>query len=245
MQIYSYSQIGTFHTNHNEDFFIKTTLTDYHILIVVLDGCSMGTESHFASVLIGKLLRKISKFIYYQSFIKSTFYNNKQLLINVLKQLFQQLSFIKNELNLETNELLSTLILGIINLNNQTAEIVTIGDGLIVCDGQSFEYEQDNQPDYLAYHLHENFENWFDNQKQLLSLQHIRDISFSTDGIFTFQPFNNKTYPTISEQTIIQQLLVSQQYSDYETMLKKQVITIEKEFGLKASDDLTIVRIIF
>lgn len=245
MQLYTHSQIGTFHNNHNEDFFVTTELTDEHILVAVSDGCSMGTESHFASTLIGKLLRKISKSLYYQSFIQPTTYNNKQLLINTLKQLFQQLTFIKNELSLETNELLSTLILCIINTENRSAEVITIGDGLVVCNGQLFEYEQENRPDYLAYHLHKNFEAWFSTQKQLLSLQNIQDISFSSDGIFTFRHFDTQIYPSISEQEIINQLLISQQNLQFETMLKKQVILLENDFGLKPSDDLTVVRVIF
>ena len=245
MKIYTYSQIGTFHTNHNEDFFIQTELTDEHILIAVSDGCSMGIESYFASALIGKLLRKISKSIYYQSFIQSTIHTNNQLLFNILNQLFQQLSFIKNELDLEINELLSTLILSVIDTNNQTAEIITIGDGLVVCNDKLYEYEQNNRPDYLGYHLHKKFDDWFKNQEQLLSLQNIQDISLSTDGIFTFRQFDNHIYSTISEQEIINHLLISTQNSSFETMLKKQVIELEKEFGMKSTDDLTIVRILF
>lgn len=245
MKIYTYSQIGTFHTNHNEDFFIQTELTDEHILIAVSDGCSMGIESYFAATLIGKLLRKISKSIYYQSFIQSTIHTNNQLLFNILNQLFQQLSFIKNELDLEINELLSTLILSVIDTNNQTAEIITIGDGLVVCNDKLYEYEQNNRPDYLGYHLHKKFDDWFKNQEQLLSLQNIQDISLSTDGIFTFRQFDNQIYSTISEQEIINHLLISTQNSSFETMLKKQVIELEKEFGMKSTDDLTIVRILF
>ena len=245
MKIYTYSQIGTFHTNHNEDFFIQTELTDEHILIAVSDGCSMGIESYFAATLIGKLLRKISKSIYYQSFIQSTIHTNNQLLFNILNQLFQQLSFIKNELDLEINELLSTLILSVIDTNNQTAEIITIGDGLVVCNDKLYEYEQNNRPDYLGYHLHKKFDDWFKNQEQLLSLQNIQDISLSTDGIFTFRQFDNHIYSTISEQEIINHLLISTQNSSFETMLKKQVIELEKEFGMKSTDDLTIVRILF
>ena len=245
MQIYTHSQIGTFHVNHNEDFFVTTELTNQHILIAVLDGCSMGNESHFASTLIGKILRKISKAFYYKAFILPAFSNDKQLLINVLKQLFRELSLIKNELGLETNELLSTLILSVINKDARTAEIITIGDGLIVCNQQQFEYEQDNRPDYLGYHLHKNFEEWFAQPKQVLSLQNIKDISLSTDGIFTFQPFDNKIYPGISESEIIHHLLIFQQNLQFRVMLKKQVLMLEKKFGLKPSDDLTMVRVIF
>ena len=65
------STIGQFHTNHNEDFLVTENINDDRILIAVMDGCSMGKESHFASTLIGKLLRKISKGISFKEFINN------------------------------------------------------------------------------------------------------------------------------------------------------------------------------
>lgn len=244
MKIYQYSQIGTFHTNYNEDFLVTCEIGENQVLIAVMDGCSMGTESHFAATLIGKLLRKISKEIYYKSFLQRTEQSLERLLKTVLNTLFIELQEIKNTLILEREELLSTLILGVINTEIKTAEIIAIGDGLVCYNGELTEYEQDNQPDYLGYHLHRNFEKWYREQTQKMSLKNIKDLTISTDGIFTFSPFSNHKFPTISTETIIDLLFVNSQYSEVETMLKKQVFELEKSYGLKPTDDLTMIRII-
>jgi serine/threonine protein phosphatase PrpC len=245
MKIYQYSQIGTFHTNHNEDFLVATEIGENQILIAVMDGCSMGTESHFAATLMGKLLRKISKEIFYKSFVQRTHKTNAELLKTVLKLLFNELKILKNTLDLETDELLTTLILSIVHTKTKTAEIIAIGDGLVIFNGQLIEYEQDNQPDYLGYHLTKNFTNWYGEQTQRLSLANIQDLTISTDGIFTFKPFINDRFPKISDTEIINLLLVNQQYGNVETMLQKQVFEIEKIYGLKPSDDLTMIRMIW
>jgi len=45
MQQYTFTQIGTFHTNHNEDFLINHPLGKNQLLIAVMDGCTMGTDN--------------------------------------------------------------------------------------------------------------------------------------------------------------------------------------------------------
>ena len=61
MKRYKTLHIGEFHTNHCEDFFVDEQIATDERLIAVLDGCTMGTESVFASILYGKILRNISK----------------------------------------------------------------------------------------------------------------------------------------------------------------------------------------
>ena len=51
-------------------------------------------------------------------------------------------------------------------------------------------------------------------------------------------------YSEIAEKAIIEYLLLDNQWEDNEMMLSKKVLEIEKEYGLKPSDDLTIVRVI-
>jgi len=68
MNVYSVLQIGEFHTNHCEDFLVIEPITANEFLIAVLDGCTMGKESVFASMLYGKTLRKIAKEFYYRDF---------------------------------------------------------------------------------------------------------------------------------------------------------------------------------
>ncbi len=245
MKKFEISIIGEFHTNHNEDFLVSEEIGDDKMLIAVMDGCSMGKESHFSSILIGKILRKISKGIDYKEFINKSNITLTEYLKTITQELFSILKELKNLLLLEKEELLSTLILGVVSTKDKKAEILTIGDGLICCNGNYTEYEQDNKPDYLGYHLNEKFEDWFEAQKQRLSCNNIDDLSISTDGIFTFKAFDNKSYKPISESEIIDFLLLSTEGVDSEKMLHKKLLKIEKEWGLKPTDDLSIIRILF
>ena len=244
MKIYELSQIGTFHTNHNEDAYVIEDLGRNKLLIAVMDGCSMGKESHFASTLIAKVLRKISKAISYRVFIQKEIKTIKEYLTEILENLFLELSNIQHQLMLEKEEMLSTLIIGVIDRDKRTAEILTVGDGIVCFDGQLVEYEQDDKPDYLGYHLSESFNEWYQKQDQYLSLNGFTDLSISTDGIHTFKPFDIKEYDTISETSIINFLMIDAFGADQENMLNKKLLHLKAQNGLIPGDDLTIVRVI-
>lgn len=68
MTIYSALQIGAYHTNHCEDYLFVGSIGHDRLLCAVLDGCTMGIDSYFASTLAGKLLRKIAKEKEYAAF---------------------------------------------------------------------------------------------------------------------------------------------------------------------------------
>ena len=244
MKIYQTSIIGQFHTNHNEDALVIAELSEKIKLFAVMDGCSMGTESHFASILIGKVLRKIAKEISFKNFVEKTEKSLDVHLKEILQKLFKCLNELKNLLLLEKEELLSTLILGVLDGEKRQAAIITIGDGLICCNGKYVEYEQDNKPDYLAYHLQEKFDVWFKSQRQILYCKHIYDLSIATDGIFSFKKFDNKIYTLIQENALIDLLLIDKQWEKQKNMLSRKLLEIERKFGLKPSDDLSIVRIL-
>ena len=242
MHKYEVSKIGEFHINHNEDSKAIVEISETKILIAVMDGCSMGKESHFASTLISKLLRKIGKEISFREFIEKATKNTKCYLDEILERLFADLNHLKNQLYLEKEEILSTLILGILDISKKEIDLIILGDGVICCNGKIYEYEQNDKPDYLGYHLNEEFSTWYQSQTQLLSLNNIEDISISTDGIFTFKNFDGKVHQQIKENEIIEYLLIDEKWSSQENMLGKKIMEIEKKYGLKPSDDLTIVR---
>lgn len=244
MKIFELSIIGQFHLNHNEDFSVINEIGKDKLLIAVMDGCSMGIESHFSSTLIGKILRKIAKGEHYLEFIQRQERPLKVMLKNVLESLFSELVLIKNQLDLEVEELLSTMILGVVDLKENKCELIAIGDGLVAHNGFIREFDQDNKPDYVGYHLNENFEDWFEKQEQFLSLSCIQDLCISTDGIFTFKPFDNKAYKSIREEELINLLLKDSSQMQNEHMLLEKLTNIEKEWGLKPSDDLTLIRLI-
>ncbi len=244
MTKYEITTIGEFHVNHNEDCLFLGEIGKGKLLIAVMDGCSAAIDSHFSSTLTAKLLKRIAKEEDYKEFVEHKEKDEKQLLEDTLKQLFKDLAEMKSKIGLDREELLNTLILGIINTKDKRAEIIVIGDGVIACNGQLFEYDQDNKPDYLGYHLNKDFEDWFSQQEQKISLNNIEDLSISTDGIFTFKKFNNNVYEPINEEKIIEKLLFDKTNKDNLNMLKNKVFELEQQYGLKPTDDLTIIRVI-
>ncbi len=242
MKIYKTLNIGEFHTNYCEDFLIDEPIGSNYKLIAVLDGCTMGTESVFASILFGKILRKIAKKKYYQEFVIDDYSNLKNKLEDIVKSLISETKTIKNQLNLETKELLSTLIIGVIDTKNFSVELLCVRDGLICIDGKIIEYEQNDKPDYLGYHLSDDFNNWYNSQQQKLSINNFKDLSICTDGIFTFKNFKEKSKQK-SESEIIEFLLVDNIDTEYENCLDRKIKKIKESWNHVVTDDLAIIRI--
>ncbi len=243
MKIYTTLNIGEFHTNQCEDFLIIQQIGTNETLVAVLDGCTMGTESVFASHLYGKLLRTIAKKKFYEEFVTNRSEDLQSKLKQVLQELMSETTTVKRLLDLTTNELLSTLIIGIINKQTQSAEFITIGDGLIYVDGEAYEYEQNDKPDYLAYHLNKNFEEWFTVQTQKLSIPNFTDLSISTDGIFTFKCFN-KNLSQKSESEIIDYLLKKELDMELSNALDRKINYLKQDYNHYVTDDLAIIRMI-
>ena len=97
-----------------------------------MDGCTMGDDSYFASKLIANILRKIGRECYYKEYLSGEMLHLSKQLKQICKRLFEELVFLKNHLQLEVNELLSTVVLGVVDIEKKTAEIIVIGDGVIV-----------------------------------------------------------------------------------------------------------------
>jgi hypothetical protein len=208
-----------------------------------MDGCTMGEDSYFVSTLVGKLLRKIATQRSYQEFYshsqKSSTVSDE--LREVLKELMLELGQIKNRLLLDRNELLSTLILLIYDKKSREGQILVVGDGVVCIDGEITEYDQNNIPDYLGYHLGEDFDSWYARLNQKQTFFDPSDISISTDGILTFAKFDDKAYQQGIEP--ISYLLKDKADAEIENMLKKKVIYLEREYGLKPTDDVAIIRV--
>jgi hypothetical protein len=243
MRIYTTLQIGELHTNHCEDYFITAEIGKNKLLCAVMDGCTMGTDSYFAATLTGKLLRKICKEYSYKEFLSKDSAGLQLALEQITRQLFEEMRSAKNILQLERDEVLNTLLIGVIDTANRSGQFLCIGDGLICINNQLFEFEQDNKPDYLGYHLNEDFNSWYNKQQQRIAALHIQDFSLATDGIFTFKKFDNKTYATPGN--VVEYLLVDKAESNNSNMLNSKLLDIQTSWGLKPGDDLAIIRTIF
>ena len=58
MKIYTHLSSGKYHPVYGEDFLYYQLLRKKFLVGAVMDGCSSGKESYFASSLYGKSLRK-------------------------------------------------------------------------------------------------------------------------------------------------------------------------------------------
>jgi hypothetical protein len=244
MIFYEFTQIGEFHDNHNEDYCIIEDAGKNYKLIAVMDGCSSGSDSYFASTLIGKILRKLAKHEAYREYAEDKELDTVKLMETISLNLFDNLNHIYNFLDLKSNEILSTLILGIVNTKNQSAEIRVVGDGLIFVDGQKIEFDNNNRPDYLGYHLTMDKQIWFQTRTKKISIRKFNDLSISTDGIFTFKNHDGKIYPKITDDDILHEFYLDMANLETPNKLKKSFLKIKDEFGQKPNDDLSIVRVI-
>ncbi|HCR76423.1 MAG TPA: stage II sporulation protein E (SpoIIE) [Chryseobacterium sp.] len=243
MNIYSVLQIGDYHINHCEDFLITKKIGSNKILCAVMDGCSTAMESQFASALFGKILRKICIEKGYKELYETEKNSDpEEDLKAVLQELFKEITTVKNYLLLDEKELLTTLIILLYDTKKDEGIIMCIGDGFISVNGKATEFERDNKPDYLAYHLKENFEEFYFNQTQKIRFSKLEDVSIATDGISSFIPIkktdhNEKINPK-------DYLLYDKSNVESEEMLSLKLKKLEHHYGMKPTDDLAIIRII-
>ena len=243
MKIYSALQIGDYHLNHCEDYLFIGDIGDDKILCAVMDGCTMGTDSYFVSTLTGKLLRKIAKEKGYKELYNvETHFDIEDCLKSIIKELYKELTITKNQLMLDQNELLTTLIILLVDKKENNGIALVIGDGLVSINGKTIEFDQDNKPDYLGFHISEDFETWYSLQKQKILFNDIQDISIATDGIFMFTPVKNvDTTETINP---IDFLLADKSNEEDDDMLNVKLKRLEHNYGLKPTDDFAMVRLI-
>ena len=238
----THSRIGTNHTDHNEDAYLTAEITDRHLLLAVMDGSSMGTDSHFAAGLIAKVLRRIAKQTNLRSFAERTTHTATGLLKDTLRTLFTDLKRLNADLDLADDELLSTLLLAIVDTKEQNAEIVVIGDGVVACDEEILEFDHDDKPDYLGYHLHEDFDDYWNLLTQRVTARDFQDLALSTDGVFSFRPFSYDSYRPVTEEELISFLLLHREEGAGETAYRRKLVYVKSTFGLEATDDFTVVR---
>lgn len=240
MKVYKTLTIGEFHKNFCEDYLISAEYGKNKQLFAVLDGCSMGNESHFVATLTGKILKKVAQELFHTDTENPQ--NLEADLKEILKQIFENLKNFRNQLLLEKNDLLATLILLVLDTHSNHGELIAIGDGYVALDGNITEYDHNNIPDYLGYHLTEDFESWYQSQTQRISFTNFKDLSICTDGILTFNHFVEKKQHEFIDP--IHYMLLDHEFAESKNMFVKKLMHLEKAYSLKHTDDLAIIRII-
>jgi len=245
MNIYSTIDIGAFHPVFCEDFKFVHQLNKNWLVTAVFDGCSAGKESHFASALFGKVLKKITQNIPYWD-VKDDSLSLDKISIEVLgqliiKNLFEEIKLIKNQLFLEFPELLSTYVLAVYQVKDKKVWINIAGDGVYAIDKQIQVIDQSDHPDYLAYHLQESFEDWYEKHTYTVAKKNVTDIAISTDGVLSFAKEMKEDVVVVDP---VVYLLTDDTFVTNKNMIQRQCLFLEQEYELKPNDDIAIVRII-
>ncbi|MEZ4684535.1 MAG: protein phosphatase 2C domain-containing protein [Bacteroidia bacterium] len=236
---------GHFHPVYCEDFLLTEQLSPDLHLIAVMDGCSMGDDSHFASALVGKILKKQVKTLSWEEFAgKLPAFSDirlEELGKSVLSGLFDDLRKSTDLLLLDRKELLSTLVMALLRPSASEAWAVVIGDGYIATEDDLIDIDQQNKPDYLAYHLNEDFETWYSSHDQFFSFSNIQQLVVSTDGPGAIRKMEPQK-PDY-EGDMLRYLFLDPEFADVPRGMYKKLELLEQRHGLVATDDIAMVKI--
>ncbi|MCU0445987.1 MAG: protein phosphatase 2C domain-containing protein [Microscillaceae bacterium] len=242
MQIYTLVRRGELHSVHCEDFLVSLDIDRNFYVGAVFDGCSSAVDSHFASALLGKILKKNCQTLPYQSFYQfgGSGLASADLGKWLLRQIFEDLQAARNQWLLDKLEMLATMILLVYHKTHKKAWAMALGDGVIKYDAQIYELDQNNRPDYVAYHLGEDFEEWFAQQTQVFELENPQDISICSDGIATFQSLKTDIAADFDPITY---LLTDSFLAQHANMLTRKCNILQKQYGFLPADDVSIIRL--
>ncbi|GAB2787888.1 hypothetical protein HNQ93_002666 [Hymenobacter luteus] len=243
MTIYQFLQRGEYHVDFCEDFTVVMPLGEDKLVCAVLDGCTLGQDSHFAATLGAKLLRKAAKEYYYQELYqpRTASLSLPEELKLLVAGVFHGFREMRNLLLLDTPELLTTLVILLLDTARREAMLLALGDATVAVNGELIRFEQQNRPDYLAYHLGEDFDAWYALQRQRLHVLACRDISLATDGIDSFRPVAG---PALAEPAAVaHRLLVDEELAERAEMLNIKVRQLQNAAGLVPTDDVAIIRV--
>lgn len=162
------------HKNTNEDsVFVKET--ESSVFGVVADGCSTGINSHFASQLICYVVEKVE-------------IPDKLRLTSrdVISDICWKFKWIKEVTQLSEMHLLSTCLFFHYDKQKEELSIRVFGDGYYYINGVEYCVDQNNTPDYLAYHLKsaEYLDYMFKNPEFIH--ENVGSFQICSDGISSF-----------------------------------------------------------
>ena len=134
MKISKLLQRGIHHKNFNEDFLYTHAISNDIMVCAVMDGCSSAKDSQFTASLFAKSLHKSGRMLPQMKEIIEDFDLKTMELEAIadffMKQLFEDLKRAKKLFFLEREELLSTIVLLVIDRKKKTACIKMSGDGI-------------------------------------------------------------------------------------------------------------------
>lgn len=238
MNKYNIKTLITKGTNHDlhceDDFFVHET--DNWIVGAVFDGCSSGTDSHFASTFHKFILKQGVKYIHEKD--ECTIEKQaKNLMFHIWLGLYSHIY--ENGV-----EMLSTVVLILINKHTEQYFIIFAGDGVCVIDDEYHSIHDENGDEvwYLStLRTAAEFEDYYDKCEKFEGDTLPQSLIISTDGVDTFK---DKLGVNRSKE-VQETLFKSERFINQEFMLKRLYnILTKNDEPCRNQDDLTMIRFI-
>jgi hypothetical protein len=245
--LYTLLKKGVLHPVYCEDFQIAVQIEDEFDIYAVMDGCSAGTDSHFASALLGKSLCKAARLVDHRQIWSQLGLNNlpdpqdaPRMAEFLLRMIFADMRRMRNEMMLEKLEMLSTLVLMVYDQKRDEAFITVKGDGYVAIDGQIHEIDEGGAPMYMGYFLGKPVEEWLAMQDNAFHVSAPRDISIATDGVEAYLRPDLSPDPETDSARI---LLTATDDLSPEMMENHHLEFLRR--GLRPVDDVSVIRLRF
>lgn len=228
---------GESHQNHCEDSLLYIE-DERFIHAAVFDGCSTGRDSHFASALFSKFLRKCIHHSFFIDDFTSEITMDQMLKFHsaLIDLFFIQLKSIRKIIGLDIDELLSTMIHLVVDKKDNILSIKISGDGCVFIDDERICIESENNaPDYMAYQLNEE-----NPDPKIINIirnhsDQIGRLIISTDGLTSFNLKDGDTQESLEERLFNDRLIKSEAMFDRKCNMEKNIN------GITHSDDLSII----
>lgn len=239
------NKISSEHELHCEDNYYL--FEDENIIVgAVLDGCSTGINSHWASQTLQYCFKQYEKAFGFNEFI--TLFSNgwDSEVNNILCEVATALNETKKVLDLTDMNLLSTIVFFVYNKKTKTLYVKFIGDGAFFYkknnEWYSIENDENNTPLYLGYYCQIPKENLlsFLTTRVTYILDEIEEFAISSDGIFSFK--NNKSLEEEIQITSPENYLIADEsFIKLKHELGKKFIGLRND-GWVIKDDLTVIK---
>jgi hypothetical protein len=232
---------GNIHPEHCEDAVFANQLNNDWLIGAVMDGCSSGKDSYFASALFSKLIAKACKTLPYLSKIQPglqlTEMTPQHLGEFILSQVFYDVKKTNQKFLIDEIELLTTLIIAVVNIPSKKAWLNISGDGFFAFNDQITEIDQNNRPDYMTYHLDLPFEKWLGNHTKSYEFSNLNNLTIASDGVNKLMDYKGNRKNT--EDNIEKLLAIN---SNANQPLSKIYDELTSKKKLIPYDDIGIVR---
>lgn len=209
---------------------------DHLVHIAIFDGCSKSINPAFASGLFSKIVAKSVKVL------GETDLNLASHSDDLLKLIHSEFKVVRDYLNLQDVELMSTIVLAIINKHNDECILIVSGDGSFymndssICNGElpGLEYKiesEGNRPNYMAYH------NSYDDFRKSVNIScwsNAIDVSVTSDGINSYKP---------DCESAFKRFFIEKNFIKSDAMLARNHNILENG-GYSHFDDVSVVRYI-